>query len=92
MIDPEMLKLVAPMGIGGVLALVMFFVYRKDMMSIINELKNLVSSHEGDKKILIDTIKENSVNTNTNTIVLQSLHRRLDKEERDREIREGNGK
>jgi hypothetical protein len=66
----------------------MFFVYRKDMMSIINELKNLISSHEGDKKILIDTIKENSVNTNTNTIVLQSLHRRLDKEERDREIRE----
>lgn len=86
--DPEFVKYLASLGVGGTLAGVMFFVYRKDVAGFMAEIKVLVDSHKEDKQILISVIKENTINTATNTSVLQLLHRRLDKDERDKELRD----
>ena len=51
--DPELLKYLAPLGVGGILAWGMFMVYRKDMRDIVKRL-------EDSNSLLVSVVKENT--------------------------------
>jgi len=91
MFDAETAKWLVSQGIGVVLAVIIYYQARKDAQEHANIIKSLHEEEKGRTGMLVGVIKDNSVQTNTNTQVLHSLHRRLDKDERDREIRETNG-
>lgn len=83
-LNPEFLT---SLGVGGVLALVMFYTYRKDV-------QHYTEMWKGQSEALITVVKDNSVAITRNTSVVESLHKRLDNElrhhrEEDRESHEG---
>lgn len=88
MFDTEFAKYISTLGIGGILAVIFYYQARKDSQDYANTIKTLMENEKGRTELLMNCIKENSINTNTNTTILQSLHRRLDKDERDRNIRD----
>jgi hypothetical protein len=51
--DAELIKLAPALGVGGVLALVMFFVHRADM-------KQHIANWQGQSTALIQVVKENT--------------------------------
>lgn len=90
--DQEFSKWLATLGVGGALAAIVYYQARKDAMMYQEKLmalyeierqRNLVEMARTDK--LIDIIKENTHQTTVNTEVLRSLHKRLDREEDERE-------
>ena len=72
--DIELSKLLATMGVGGILAGVMFFFYRKDIQVYTDQWK-------GQSEMVVQIIKENTSATVKNNVVLDALHRRLDRDE-----------
>lgn len=50
---PDMVNLVAPLGVGGIMALAMFLIYRKDA-------KEQIESWKGQSEILVQVVKENT--------------------------------
>lgn len=70
----EMIKWFATLGVGGVLAGIMFFFYRKDV-------KMYTDLWKGQTDILVKMVQGNTSATVKNNVVLDALHRRLDKEE-----------
>jgi len=72
MFDQEFLKYLVQLGVGGAIAGLMFAFYRKDVRAYTELWK-------AQSEILIAVVKENSANTATNTEVLKSLHRRIDR-------------
>jgi hypothetical protein len=72
--DAEFAKWLATLGVGGVLAGLMFSFYRKDMKQYTDMLR-----HERGELLVV--VRENTV-SNVNLInVVKSLHRRLDREQ-----------
>jgi len=51
--DPEILKYLAPLGVGGVLAGAMFFIYRKDSAQ-------WQEAWKGQSQMLLRVVKENT--------------------------------
>lgn len=77
--DTEFAKWLATLGVGGVLAGVMFAFYRKDMKQYTDMMR-----HERGE--LLSVVRDNTVSNTTLVGVIKSLHRRLDREqERERE-------
>lgn len=79
--DDEVIKWFATLGVGGVLAGIMFFFYRKDV-------KQYTDLWKGQSDALMRAIVDNTAATTKNNVVLDALHRRLDREEYERQIRE----
>lgn len=52
--DTELLTLAAPLGVGGVLALGMFLVHRRDM-------QQHISNWQGQSQMLVQVVKDNTV-------------------------------
>lgn len=58
MMDPELVNILTPLGIGGVLAAFMFYFYRKDMKENADRLKEVIdanNSREGAWKEVVVT-------------------------------------
>lgn len=51
--DPETLKYLGSLGVGGTLAVMMFLIYRKDM-------KVNSEQWQGQSEVLMDVVKENT--------------------------------
>lgn len=88
MFDTEFAKYISTLGIGGVLAVIFYYQARKDSQDYANSIKILMDSEKGRNEMLVVLIKDNTSQTTANTEVVRALHRRLDKDERDREIRD----
>lgn len=73
--DVEFMKYLASLGVGGIIAGIIFMIYRKDMREYQEEWK-------GQREILVNIVKENSIAITANTETIRALHRRLDAEER----------
>ena len=58
--DVEFLKFAAPLGVGGVLALVMFLVYRKDMRYMAELHLAQLEAWKGQTEILVAVVKDNT--------------------------------
>lgn len=64
--DLEFTKWLSGLGVGGVLAAVMFTIYRKDMREVAAQWK-------GQTEILVQVVKDNTAALTQNTTVIQSL-------------------
>lgn len=65
--DLELAKWLSGLGVGGVLAALMFSIYRKDM-------RELTAQWKGQSEMLMQVVKENTAAFTRNTAVIQSLH------------------
>jgi hypothetical protein len=69
--DVEFFKWCATLGVGGVIAGVIFMVYRKD-------IRNYTELWKAQSSILIDVVKENTSSNTKLVTVIEALQRRLD--------------
>jgi hypothetical protein len=70
-IDPEFGQFLAQLGVGGVIAGLLIFFYRKDV-------KAYTDLWRDQTVVLLDVVKENTRCTAENTEVLRALHKRMD--------------
>lgn len=80
--DLEFARFLASLGVGGVIAGLLFMFYRKDVRSYTDLWQKMSDA-------LLLVVKENTAAITQNTEVVKSLHRRLDRLEGIREGREG---
>ena len=73
--DAEMIKWISGLGVGGVLAGVIFAAYRKDMRAFAEQWK-------GQTEVLISVVRDNTAAFTRNTEVVQSLHAHMMRGER----------
>lgn len=66
--DPETMKIIGSLGLGGILAWGMFLVYRKDSLA-------WQESWKGQQQLLVQVVKENSVAITALVTRLESNHR-----------------
>jgi hypothetical protein len=71
MMESELAKWFATLGVGGTLAGVMFMFYRKDV-------RQFTALWEKQTEVLMTVVKENTVAFTATLEVMKSLHRRLD--------------
>lgn len=83
--DDEVIKWFATLGVGGILAGIMFFFYRKDVRMYTDLWK-------GQSDMLMKVVLDNTSATTKNNVVLDALHRRLDRDEFERQLRDKEGK
>ena len=76
--DPEFVKLIGGLGVGGTIAIIIFGFYRKDVRSYTDLWKAQAEREDKRTEALMQLVRENSVATTTNTEVLRALHRRVD--------------
>jgi len=69
--DVEFIKWFATLGVGGILAGVMFVFYRRD-------LRQYTDMWKGQSDDLIQVVKENTASNTKLVTVIDALHRRLD--------------
>ena len=69
---PDAMQWFATLGVGGVLAGMMFFFYRKDVKSYTELWKTQTS-------MLVEVVKENTRSNVQLTGVVDALHKRLDR-------------
>lgn len=70
-VDAEFIKWFATLGVGGVLAAMMFWFYRRDVA-------NYTALWKGQTDILMAVVKENTASNTKLITVIEALHRRLD--------------
>lgn len=97
--DPDFLNVLSGLGVGGVLAALFYYQNNKNAKDYADrtaELSNafaskieaLLNVERGRTEMLVALVKDNTSQTTANTEVVRALHRRLDKE--DREKSDGN--
>lgn len=74
MADTEFVKWFATLGVGGVLAGLMFMFYRKDV-------KQYTDLWKGQSDALLQVVKDNTVAITKMDATVDALHRRLDRDE-----------
>ena len=77
----EFLKTLPGLGIGGVLALFIYLQSRKDSEAHTTVIREYHENERGRTELLVNVVKDNTVATTKNNVVLDALHRRLDREE-----------
>ncbi len=81
--DIELLKWMSTLGVGGILACFMFFFYRKDIRQYTEMWKEQsVANNEIIKDNTLSQ-RENAVSNARLITLLDALHRRLDRSERE---------
>jgi hypothetical protein len=77
--DVEFLRWLAQLGVGGVIAGILFYFYRKDVKQFTElwQAQSQLNQRQTDSMILI--VKENTAAFTESTNVLKSLHRRMDR-------------
>jgi hypothetical protein len=77
--DQEIVKFLAQLGVGGAIAGLLFFFYRKDMRSYTELWKTQADINSRMTDSMIVLVRENTAAFTENTSVLKSLHRRMDR-------------
>ncbi len=86
-----MLKWLATLGVGGVLAGIMFVFYRKDSLEWRKAVEEQRDAWRGQAELLVTVVKENTMSNTAviksveaNTRMVESMHNRLDSVDRGR--------
>lgn len=78
MLDNEFIKWLAGLGVGGVLAGMLFMFYRKDVKQF-TDLWKMQSDREAARtEMLIGVVRENTSSNTQLVEMIRSLHHRLD--------------
>lgn len=78
---PDFWQYFSTMGIGGVLAGFAMWMLNKAWKDHANIIMDYHEKEKGRTDMLIQVVKENSTNTTKNNVLLDALHRRLDKDD-----------
>lgn len=71
MLSPEFLRYLASLGVGGALAGMLFFFYRRDVRSYTELWKTMSDT-------LLEVVRDNTKAITENTEMVKSLHKRMD--------------
>lgn len=93
--DPEFLKTLPALGVGGVLAAIFYWQNNKNAKEYADKatelsalfatrIEALLNLERGRTEMLVQLVKENTIQTATNSTLVGALHRRLDTEEREK--------
>ena len=82
---PDFWQFIASMGVGGVLAAYAFYISNKNQKDHTEVVKGYHELERGRTDMLVKTITDVSSNITKNTVVTEALHRRLDRDEYDRQ-------
>lgn len=66
MLDPQTIQMLAPvlapiLGAGGIVSIVMFFIYRKDALAFQESWREQAQERREDTQMVVQVIKENTV-------------------------------
>lgn len=81
---PDFWQYLSTMGIGGVLAGFAMWMLNKAWKDHTEVIKGYHEGEKGRTDMLVNVVKENTNNTAQNNVLLNALHRRLDREEYER--------
>jgi hypothetical protein len=76
--DAEFLRFLGQLGVGGAIAGILFFFYRKDVRSYTDLWQAQSKINSEQTSLMIQIVRDNTAATVTNTEVLRALHRRVD--------------
>ena len=76
--NEEFVRFLLQLGLGGAMAGLLFFFYRKDVRSYTDLWQAQAKINEAQTSLLLQIVKDNTAATVTNTEVLRALHRRVD--------------
>lgn len=76
--DLESIKWFATLGVGGILASMMFWFYRMDAKRCRDDIAKFSDAWQGQSAILVDIAKDVATAITANTKTIEALHRRLD--------------
>lgn len=79
MLDPEFVKYLASLGVGGVIALFIYYISRQDNKAYTESLKTIAEERKGQVEMLVGVIKEVTSSVASNTRVIEAFHQRLDR-------------
>ena len=82
--DAEFFKFLASMGVGGILAGFIFVVHNRTLKDHTEVIKGYHEIEKGRTDMIIGVVKEVSINIMKNTVVTDSLSRKLDRDEYDK--------
>lgn len=77
--DPEFYRFLASLGVGGAIAAILFFFYRKDVRSYTELWREATNEARAQTVMMVEVVKENTAAFTQNTEVVRSLHKRLDR-------------
>lgn len=77
--SPEIMQYFTTLGVGGILAWLMFFIHRKDSERWAEQWRHQAELEKGRSEMLVQVVKENTIAITRNTIVSEAFHRRLDR-------------
>lgn len=77
--DSEFLKFLAQLGVGGAIAGLLFFFYRKDVRAYTELWQAQAKLNHEQTQAMMALVSQNSGTIASNTEVLKSLHRRMDR-------------
>lgn len=78
---PEFWQFLMTMGVGGILAGFAIWMLNKTWKDHTEVIKGYHEVEKGRTEMLVTVVKENSSNTAQNNVMLGALHRRLDRDE-----------
>lgn len=86
---PDFWQFIASMGVGGVLAAYAFYINNRNQNVYNESIKKCYDDEKGRTDLLVRTIQDNTTATTKNNVLMDALHRRLDRDEID--MRRTNG-
>lgn len=79
MFDPEFIKYLASLGVGGAIAAFVYLYSRKDNEAYTKVLIQVAEERKGQVELLVNIVKEVSTAVASNTKVIEAFHNRLDR-------------
>lgn len=79
MFDPEFVKYLASLGVGGTIAIAIYLLSRKDIQSYTDALNKVNEERKGQVEILVNVIKDVTSCLAANTKTIEAFHGRLDR-------------
>lgn len=79
MFDPEFVKYLASLGVGGIIAVFIYFYSRKDNEAYSKVLIQITEERKGQVEMLVGVIQSVTSSITANTKVIEAFHSRLDR-------------
>lgn len=76
MLDPDFIKYLSSLGVGGLIAGLMFMWYRRDV-------KTFTEQWKGQTELLMTVVRDNTAAMSTNNEMIRALTRHLDQQDDD---------
>lgn len=77
--DVEFMRWLAQLGVGGMMAGVLFYFYRKDVRAYTDLWKEQATLNANQTVAMMALVEKNTIAITSNTDIIKSLHRRMDR-------------